>query len=144
MGNLTYLIPTRAADACTAKDLHAMLRTRFAHCTFALDAAFEQVRVSRPSDDELVCMLYISPCTLLDPQELQAGWETAQTDDEPLVASRYRAILALNLPQEPAVSISYALDRSLSKTREDIVAHLKTIFEAYLFDEGIHPEFVAK
>lgn len=157
MGNLTFLIPTENFEKNNAKDVEILLRKKFPKYVYLCDTNSIQIR--RQKDDSLVTDIYFDDeCHLIDKKEdlkeltnicreykKCPGYKEEIYQNKLKQISDYKEFSKLKLDYKKSISMTYGTRKfndTWGRERGDIEFFVRDIFKAYIFDEGIHPEFM--
>lgn len=133
MGNITYIIPTENLQDFNFEKVCSLIREEFPH--FSVDDGV--VNMGKNKDCYITDFWIDDDCYLLeDPAEDLKNLR--EMDMEDLVID-YNYLLSLNLDLNKAIATKYG---GWFIEKNSIDMFLKDHFKGYVFDEGIHPEFI--
>lgn len=138
MGNVSYIIPTINVEDYTHVKIGELLTNKFPYFDIECDNEFSSIRVSI-KDKSHICNLYFEQeCYILDfEQDIKDLNESGDT---------YSAIQLEMLKENIKIDLNNTLEMTYGNApysyRTEIESFLHSHFRAFIFDEGIHPEFI--
>jgi hypothetical protein len=154
MGNLSFIVPTKNVEDFNIDKVFELLTEQFKDLYFELDYDNKSIQVRKMKDinSNLITDLYFNQdCYILDYDE---DIETLKTASEEAKENGYdrtefyldqieglRKLKELNPDLDNVIQTTYGYGWEMD-LKHDIDFFLKDYFYAYLFDEGIHPEYM--
>lgn len=154
MGNLSFIVPTKNTEDFNIDKIFKLLTEQFKDLYFELNYDFKSIQVRKMKNDnsDLVMDLYFNQdCYILDYDEdikiLKKSSEEAKemgydnTDFYNEQIEGLRKLKELNPDLDNVIQTTYGTGIE-TDLKQDIDFFLKDYFYAYIFDEGIHPEYM--
>lgn len=155
MGNLSFIVPTKNVEDFNIDKVYSLLKVNFIDLHFDLIHEYEsiQVRKSKKNDSALVMDLYFNQdCYILEYDKdieylKEISEETKEmgfdkTDFYLDQIEGLKKLKELNPDLDNILQTTYGTGAEMD-LKHDIDFFLKDYFYAYLFDEGIHPEYMS-
>lgn len=140
MGNLTTLIPTRNRDKWNIDDIYKLLSENFENFNFERDDQWDQltVTVKNPGGRfrDFICNIYFNR---------SADFDFESDIQELKEIGKYKDAIKLELLVKSKPDMNNVIETTYGDYgdyKNDIDFFLKDYFGAYIFDEGIHPEYI--
>ena len=137
MGNLSFIVPTKNIEDFNMEKIYQLLLEKFTELDITKDEKFEQIQIY---DKEIFIMdLYFNQdCYILKYNE-----DIKYLKEEmnmPELADWLVKLKKLKPDLNNVIQSTYGQDYNI---KNDVDFFIKDYFTSYLFDEGIHPEFMA-
>lgn len=150
MGNLGFIIPTKKLEDFNIDKIYSMLKEEFSD--FNIEKGDSAIGIHK--DTDLVCNLYFNQdCYLLDyDRDIESLEEITKESEE----SKYykqtkerndnlikslKELKDLNPDLNNVIQTTYGYGIGFDY-KNDVDLFIKDYFYGYIFDEGIHPEFI--
>lgn len=152
MGNLSYIIPTENQEEFNREKITEILENQFPDLIIHSDDEWDQIVVSvKPNKrfkDELVVQMYFNAdCYLLKGEnfensisELRDKTETWPGGEK--LAEQLSELKELNPDLNKSISMTHCPYYDLREVKRQVEIYLHSYFKSFIFDEGIHPEFI--
>jgi len=144
MGNITFIVPIENKDKLNTTDISKYLRNEYPQYQYEVDPKFYSIRVSDKNDD-LITNIYIDmECYIIDFDEdikyLKEN-EGFSNITETLI-KELKELKEMKPDLEHCIQTTYG-KFPFNDDKNNIDFFLSKIFAGgYIFDEGIHPEFI--
>lgn len=141
MGNLSFIVPTKNLDKFNREDIFKLLVKEFPKITFEHLEEFNQINVRK--NGELATNLYFEQeCYILDYEE-DIKWLSENEEGNEGLAEKLGKLKEINPDLKKCIQATYGtgMNHTVS-VKWDVEYFIKDYFVAYIFDEGIHPEYI--
>jgi hypothetical protein len=137
MGNISFIVPTIRKENFNIDKVSELLKENFPNLTFDVDLKFNQIRVR--NDNGLVTDIFFNQeCHVLNfDRDIKELIDAGKTE----LAEKLKKLKSMNPDLNNCIQTTYGSGKAI-QTKFDIDYFLKDYFQAYVFDEGIHPEFI--
>jgi len=154
MGNLGFIVPTQKLEDFNQKKIYSLLKEQFPKLDIESEGDSISVYHTRRNEKDLICNLYFNQdCYVLDydrdiiqienitkESEGKKYHQEIKERNQELIKS-LEELKKLNPDLNNVIQTTYGYGRSLN-IKDDVDFFIKDYFNGYLFDEGIHPEFM--
>jgi hypothetical protein len=137
MGNLSFIVPTKKLEDFNIDKVYDLLVTNFSDLTIDLDKNFNQIQVFK--NGNLVTDLYFNQDIYI--LDIKRDIDELLKLREVELAEWLIVLQKLNPDLDNVIQTTYGSGR-FTDIKQDIDFLIKDYFTSYLFDEGIHPEFM--
>lgn len=150
MGNLSFLIPTKNKSDFKFDNIKRMISEHFTQFVLRDDEIYEEINVWTKDEETLITTLYFNhDCYVLEfDKDLYFLKEKADNSINEKIKAYYQNLYdkLLQLKElNPNIQKCLASTHGSGRMYKDkcrIEKMLKDEFGCYIFDEGIHPEFM--
>ena len=141
MGNLTFIVPTIKTEDYNIEKIESLLIEEFPDFIIDFNEEFSDltIRLRNPKKnhyDFIMNMFFNQDCYILKYDEDIKYLENVK---EYVLVKELKELKRLNPDLDCVVQTSYG---HYIDYKNDIDFFLRDYFEGYIFDEGIHPEFI--
>lgn len=152
MGNLTYIIPTENKEKNNFGDILKLLKEKFCQYDYH-DDGISSITINRKDGTPVTTIFINDTCWMINyDEDIENLKEIAKECQDKKLQDRFlelvedmKKLKKLNPNLNESICMTYGTrDRKDVWWRErgDIEFFLRDIFKGYIFDEGIHPEFM--
>lgn len=140
MGNLSYIVPTKnVSDINNKKKIVELIKERYPFYTVNLDYQFDTISICY-ADDSIMNLYFEEDCYILnfnrDIKELKKQGEIE-------LAEKLKKLKDTNPDLNNTIASTHSTNRYADKGMKNNIDHLlKDYFSGYIFDEGIHPDYM--
>lgn len=146
MGNLTFIVPIENKEKFNRKDVNKLFVEQFPKLTFVNSDEWNSIQVRK--GDRLVMDIYFGEENdILDiDRDIKYLEENRDKNDENMVhywqvqIDDLKRLKKVGVPDE-CIQTTYGTGKFINE-KQDIDFFLKDYYKGYIFDEGIHPEFM--
>lgn len=144
MGNLTYILPVENKEKFNREDIFKILKDNFTELIFKESNKWESIRVEKV--DNLVMDIYFDQEICFDIDKDIRNLEKIRDEQDNKIEYWQSQINELKKLKGMGgygvcIETTYGTGR-YSNEKDDIDFFLKDYFKGYIFDDGIHPEFM--
>jgi len=135
MGNLTFIVPTKNIEDFTIDKVYSLLKTNFPEFTITKEKEFNQISVQFKNNT--VSNLYFNQdCYIVDFDQDIKDLSEMNMDQ---LALKLLELQKLNPDLTNSIQTTHS---NFFDEKNAIDTFLRLQFDGYVFDEGIHPEFI--
>ena len=144
MGNLSFVVPTQKLDDYNIDKIFDLLKNNFKEVKIEKLEDWNEIVIHSENGKDLLFNLYFNQeCYLLNFDE---DIKELIILNHKNLADKLEDLKKLNPDLNNTISISYGslvgYSHKYKHIRSSILYFLKDYFYAYIFDEGIHPEYI--
>lgn len=140
MGNLSFIIPTTNLQDYNINSITTLLHKNVNNGKFIIDSKFNEIVVYEKNENRgPVCQLFFNQdCYLLN---FEKDIKELEILGEEKAVKELQELQALNIDLDNIIQMKCLYDyKNYIKRETEIFLHQH--FKAFIFDEGIHPEFI--
>lgn len=135
MGNLTFIVPTKNIEDFTIDKVYSLLKDKFPEFNIVKEIEFNQISIL--SNDHTISHLYFNQdCYIVDFDQNVKELSEMNMDQ---LALKLLKLKKLNPDLTNSIQTTHS---NFFKEKNTIDTFLRLQFSGYVFDEGIHPEFI--
>lgn len=136
MANITTLIPTKNKENWNIDEIELILRNYFPNITFEKNQKLLQISIFKNS--EIITKIYFNQEYFIDYKSNKNELRERGKYD---LANKLEELEKMHPELDRCIELTYGIGKYI-KEKSEIEKVIINYFDAYLFDEGIDPEFI--
>lgn len=144
MGNLSFIVPAIKTEDYNLEKIKSLLIDKFPDFIIDFNEEYSDltIRVRNPKRDHydfIMSMYFNQDCYILNYDEDIKYLENEKGYDTTILVEELKELKKLNPDLDCVIQTTYGYYNDL---KNDVDFFLRDYFKGYIFDEGIHPEFI--
>lgn len=146
MGNITFIVPTQNLEYFNIDKIKELLKEEFKNLDIKQEKEWDHIRVMK--GDLLVTVMYFNQeCYILNFEDdiscIKEELKHLAEEKRKHLITKLEELRDLNPDLNNCIQMTYGKGSfETFEFKNDVEFFLQKYFQSYIFDEGIHPEFI--